>query len=90
MRVLFPSLEPQWEATEEWPLPHVYFDNDNIYASPLCLFDPVAKEWDHSKSIALTTIPWAAEWLFFYEIWLATGKWKGGGRHAPRYEEIAS
>ena len=26
-------------------------------------------------------VGWAAEWLFFYEVWLATGMWLGGGLH---------
>lgn len=24
---------------------------------------------------------WASLWLFFYEVWLATGDWLGGGEH---------
>ncbi|MYD87819.1 MAG: hypothetical protein F4018_15215 [Acidobacteria bacterium] len=24
-------------------------------------------------------VPWTSEWLACYEIWLATGKWLGGG-----------
>lgn len=30
-----------------------------------------------------TIIPWTSEWLFNYEVWLATGEWRGGGMH-PR------
>lgn len=26
-------------------------------------------------------IPWAIEWLFYYEIWLATGEWQSGGEY---------
>jgi len=33
-------------------------------------------------AIADTIIAWASEWLFFYELWLATGEWHGGG-HDP-------
>lgn len=82
VRVMSPRLMPQWDAAEEAPLPHVYFQEPDIRYSPLCLFDPAVGEWDHSKSIAMTTIPWAADWLACYEIWLATGRWRGGGRHA--------
>jgi hypothetical protein len=28
-------------------------------------------------------LPWAAYWLAFYEYWLATGHWLGGGEHPP-------
>ena len=30
-----------------------------------------------------TLIPWTAEWLWYFEDWLATGVWSGGGEH-PR------
>lgn len=82
VRVQHPFLVLNPEAEEEAPLPHVYPDRKNDYRlSPLCLFDPEAGEWDHSMKIAHTTIPWAARWLACYEIWEATGRWVGGGRH---------
>lgn len=28
-----------------------------------------------------TYIAWTAEWLGYFEDWLATGEWAGGGRH---------
>jgi hypothetical protein len=36
--------------------------------------------------IADTIIPWTSEWLFFYELWLASGEWHGGG-HDPLSDE---
>ena len=33
-------------------------------------------------TIASTTVPWALDWLACYELWLMTGRWTGGGRHA--------
>lgn len=44
VRVLSPLLEPRFDALEEAPLPHVYFDNVDLTLSPLCLFDPAAAE----------------------------------------------
>lgn len=82
VRVLRPSLVLNFNAIEEAPLPHVYFEGPDIRLSPLCLFDPHAHEWDRSMIIADTTIPWAARWLACYEVWEATGRWVGGGRHA--------
>jgi hypothetical protein len=82
VRVLSPSLKPRFDALEEAPLPHVYFDKHDITLSPLCLFDPERNEWSCNDLIALTTIPWTADWLACYEGWLATGRWHGGGRHA--------
>ena len=38
---------------------------------------------DYSKPFSETLVPWIAEWLFHYEIWLATGQWSGGGLHPP-------
>jgi hypothetical protein len=43
----------------------------------LCLFDPYKEEWDPSKHIADTIIPWASRWLLHYESWMSTGIWKG-------------
>jgi hypothetical protein len=37
--------------------------------------------FNKSKYLTLTIIPWTIEWLYFYEIWLATGEWCGGGEH---------
>lgn len=82
VRILTPPLYPNWEAKDETPLPHVYFELPDISLSPLCLFDPREREWSHDDLISETTVPWAADWLACYEGWLATGRWPGGGRHA--------
>lgn len=81
VRVLRPSLVLNFNADDEAPLPHVYFEGPDYRLSPLCLFDPMANEWNPSMSIAKTTVPWAARWLACYELWEATGRWHGGGRH---------
>jgi hypothetical protein len=82
VRVLTPSLRPNWDAKDEAPLPHVYFELPDISLSPLCLFDPRECEWSHDDLISKTTVPWASDWLACYEGWLATGRWPGGGCHA--------
>lgn len=87
VRVVSPPLRPVFDAAEEAPLPHVYFDWEDLSLSPLCLFDPAAGEWGTNDLIANTTVPWTADWLACYEIWLATGRWQGGGRHM---QQIAS
>jgi hypothetical protein len=28
-----------------------------------------------------TFVPWATTWLYYFEDWLITDEWKGGGRH---------
>lgn len=62
-------------------LPHVY--EGNI----LCLFDPRKAEWKHDQFIADTIIPWASLWLFYYENWLYTGQWLGGGEHPNKNQK---
>lgn len=61
------------------PIPHVFDEGATAYPS-LCLFDPAERGWHAGLAIAHTTIPWAADWLRFYEAWQATGVWTGGGR----------
>ena len=56
-------------------LPHVY----STSKQRLCLFFPNGKEWNRSHLISETIIPWASEWLYYYELWLITGEWLGGG-----------
>ncbi|MCA9604135.1 MAG: hypothetical protein KC619_00985 [Myxococcales bacterium] len=58
-------------------LPHVWDDGS------LCLYLPKACEWAPTMRLADTIVVWASEWLFFYESWLLTGDWLGGG-HEPR------
>ena len=54
---------------------HLYRDGS------LCLYYPKYREWSHSMWLARTVVPWASEWLLYYEVWLATGEWRGGGMH---------
>jgi hypothetical protein len=78
VRILSPVLE-QHHDYEEGPIPHVYWDDPKHPA--LCLFSPEGREWGVDDLIAETTIFWTARWLGFYEGWLVTKKWRGGGRH---------
>lgn len=45
----------------------------------LCLFDPSQHEWTPRMSVAETIVPWAAEWIYYFQIWQVTGAWLGGG-----------
>jgi hypothetical protein len=80
VRVLHPDLEEHSDY-ELGPLPHVYWTSGGPV---LCLFDPDQGEWSSDDLLAETTVPWALRWLVFYEGWLATKKWKGGGRDHDR------
>lgn len=58
-------------------LPHVYEQRP----TRLCLYLPRAREWSGWMRIDQTTVPWAVLWLFYFEEWLESDKWKGGGEH---------
>jgi len=57
-------------------IPHRFNDGT------ICLF--FHGEWTAEQPIARTIMPWLLEWLAFYEGWLATGEWQGGGTHPGR------
>lgn len=59
------------------PLPHVY----STKPVRLCLYFPKSGEWSLDKSIADTIVPWAYLWLLYFEDWLITDEWQGGGKH---------
>lgn len=59
-------------------IPHYY---DDGY---LCVFYPYDKEWTPAMMLSETIIPWISSWLYFYEVWLATESWEGGGIHLKK------
>jgi hypothetical protein len=59
--------------------PHRYSDGS------LCLYTPWEWSWRDSELIAETILPWAAIWLYYYELWVDTDKW-----HAPETVHSAS
>lgn len=62
-------------------IPHMYNQER------LCVYLPRSGEWDKQKFISETIIPWVSLWLFYYEIWLSTGEWLGGGTHPSEGEK---
>lgn len=58
-------------------LPHTYKNKEG--KQQLCLYLPGSGEWKSSMVIAYTVIHWAVQWMYYYEIWVSTGKWLGGG-----------
>ncbi len=75
-RVKIVVISPQLRKHNNQKIPHLYPDGS------LCLFYPSNREWDSTQLVAETIIPWISLWLYFYEIWLITGEWKGGGIHS--------
>ena len=56
-------------------IPHTYYDGY------LCLYFPKAKQFTRDMLISKTIVPWTSLWLYYYEVWHATGHWIGGGSH---------
>lgn len=63
-------------------LPHVYGELPTC----LCLYLPSSGEWHGGLLIASTVVPWAVLWLYFFEEWLVSDEWKGGGVHPANDE----
>lgn len=68
--VLSPELAPREPGGR---IPHMYGQRT------LCLHLPDAEEWNSSKKISDTVLPWTSLWLSYYERWHVTGVWEGGG-----------
>lgn len=71
--VIEPPILARPEGVEE--LPHVF----NTEKQQICLYYGRLGEWDSTKFLAREIVPWASEWLMFYELWLITGEWLGEG-----------
>jgi hypothetical protein len=65
-------------------LPHVYEENP----TRICLYMPGTGEWNPDKRIVGTIVPWAVLWLFYFEDWLITGEWSGGGEHPTVKDDV--
>lgn len=77
-QVLAPNLLAECDGRRP---PHVY----GVSPYPdLCLYDPAGAEWRPDMLLAESFVPWSAQWLAFYEIWLITGRWTGPERHPER------
>jgi hypothetical protein len=74
IHIINPSLK---KLAGDRVIPHLYSQEDET----LCLFLPWANEWTQNLLLSKTIIPWAYIWLFYFEHWLVTDEWKGGGIH---------
>jgi hypothetical protein len=71
--VVSPSLA---ELAAGRKIPHIYHD-----PLRLCLYLPGSDEWEGHMRIDKTFVPWTATWLYYFEEWLESDDWKGGGEH---------
>lgn len=76
--------------------PHIYFLDSKIdeknkvfKALRICLHLPDSGEYETNSPVWETIISWAIKWTEFYELWLLTGNWYGGGQHAVDDKEKA-
>jgi hypothetical protein len=58
-------------------IPHLYRQRP----PRLCLYLPKTYEWQSWMRLDQTVVPWATLWLFYFEEWLVSDAWKGGGMH---------
>ncbi len=77
--IVKPSLR---ELADGRVVPHLYSQKKQ----KLCLYRPKYREWRPDQHISKTIIPWTYLWLFYFEEWLFSNKWKGGGEH-PKSED---
>lgn len=58
-------------------IPHCYSE------APLrlCLYLPGTAEWLKHMRLDETMVPWTYLWLSYFEEWLLSDEWKGGGVH---------
>lgn len=66
--------------------PHKYEVDKKNNRVRLCLYHPSRNEWERDQEVYNTLIPWTCEWLYYYELWLDDGKWRGGGEH-PKLDD---
>lgn len=74
-------LGDELEKLDHKDFPHKYEVDIEKKMVRICLYRH--REFSAYKLLANTIIPWTVEWLYYYELWLATGGWLGGGEH-PR------
>lgn len=68
-------------------IPHTYASLASSKITQLCLYLPRERhpdkhaEWAPQYQLSETILPWASLWLFYFEQWLHSGIWEGGGAH---------
>ena len=67
------EIGPPWKTPEVWmKISYPFLHADRIKTPTLFL---------GGQKFAETIVPWACLWLYYYEVWHATGEWLGGGLH---------
>lgn len=64
-------VDPALRCDLDGAIPHLYRDGT------ICLHD--SHQWKPTMLFIDTLVPWSSEWLYYYELWVATGTWYGDG-----------
>ncbi len=72
IKITSPKLQKNSKGED---IPHLYSGEN------LCLYQPKYCEFQGTDFLCDTIIPWTSLWLYYYEIWLLTDEWLGGGEH---------
>ncbi|MDR3404777.1 MAG: hypothetical protein P4L99_19895 [Chthoniobacter sp.] len=85
------GLQPRNDPTVRILRPDIPVDQKvHIHSSGnLRLFDWREQKWQKGWHLHETIIPWTAEWLMFYELYLLTGKWLGKSAEHGNIDEYA-
>lgn len=66
-------------------IPHIFISesSEKKHYITLCLFRNTLtwRQFNFGDELEDTIIAWTKEWLYFYELFLITGKWYGSGEH---------
>ncbi|RQW62537.1 hypothetical protein [Vibrio viridaestus] len=77
VEILSPNLQ---ELANGKRSPHEFLSKKNT--KPCLMFNGKgSKDWTFNMLIAESIIPWTMEWLYYWELWLSDGEWRGGGVH---------
>jgi hypothetical protein len=71
--VVTPSLNKL--NASEMSIPHLYCQN----RFQLCLHYPHTNDYNENEEIGKQYIPWIKLWLYYFEEWLSSKNWCGGG-----------
>jgi len=77
VEILSPNLK---ELANGKRSPHEFSSRENTKPC-LMLNRKGSRDWTSNLLIAESIIPWTLEWLYYWELWLSDGEWRGGGVH---------
>lgn len=65
------------QVAKEKRIPHLYCQKK----IELCLYYPSSNGFSTKDPLCRTIVSWTYLWILYYEEWLYSGEWKGGGIH---------